>query len=83
MASLLHIEKFPKTSDLWQAVDEQFRQGTDTVDLVMDAQIVGTILSPSAAQRALARKVAEHWLANPEMLKELAVSLDEKPEDWE
>jgi len=83
MSSLLRMDAFPHTSEFWAAVNEAFRGGAETVDLVQGNQIVGTILSRGAAQKAMARKVAEQWIAHPEMLDELAASLEEKAETWD
>jgi uncharacterized caspase-like protein len=81
--SLLYVEHYPQTDQLLAAANEQFNKGAQSVALVMGNQIVGTILSRNAAQKALARQVAEHWIASPEMLKDLEASLEEKPEAWD
>ena len=83
MCSLIHVDQFPQSDQLLAKVGEEFAKGAESVALVKGAQIIGTILSRSASQKALARKVAEQWLANPDVLKDLAVSLDEKPEAWD
>ena len=83
MGGLIQTEKFPKTSELFNAVREQFEKGAEAVDLVQGSQIIGTLLSREAAQRAMARKVAEQWIANPDILDELTESLEETPEKWE
>lgn len=83
MSSLLELERFPQTAQLIEAVNEQFAKGAESVSLVKDSQIIGTLLSRDAAQKALARKVAEQWLANPDILDDLATSLNEEAEDWE
>jgi hypothetical protein len=68
---------------LCEALNEQFEKGIETVDLIQGERIIGTVLSRDAAQKALARKVAEQWLAHPEILNDLSVSLEETPEDWD
>lgn len=83
MATLIEIDKFPQTPQLMAAVNEQFANGVEAVCLVQGSLVVGTMLSRTAAQRAMARKVAEQWVASPEAITELKASLGEKPEVWE
>ena len=82
MAILLHADKFRETSKFVAAITAAFADGAETVDVVAGDNIVGTVLSREAAQKALARKVAEQWLAHPEIIDDLERSLNEKPEAW-
>ena len=79
---LIQANDFPDTKALLQAVSAGFENSAGAVVVVDGSRIVGTMLSPIAAQKALARQVAEHWIANPDMLQELSASLVEEPEEW-
>jgi hypothetical protein len=83
MAALLHLDQFPKTADLVNAVDKQFAGGAEIIHLAADARIVGCIVDPGVAREMLARRVAERLVADPSALQELADRLAEKPEAWE
>jgi hypothetical protein len=83
MSALLRLEEYPKTADLWSAINEQFIKGVEMVHLAEDAHIVGLILSPAAAKETLARRIAERWVADPASIEDLLEKAKEKPEDWE
>jgi len=83
MTTLIHIERFPQTSQLVAELRSEFAKGADTLVIVDNDQILGTFLSREATQKALARKVAEQWVRNPDMLGDLADSLEEQPKKWD
>jgi hypothetical protein len=80
---LVHIERFPETSQLVAEVKSQFAGGSDSLVFVVNDQILGTFVSRGATQKALARKVAEQWIRDPEILEGLANSLEEQPRKWD
>jgi hypothetical protein len=82
VSMLLHLENFKTVEELERAFKESFAEGKESVALVRGSQIVGTLLSREASEKALARKVAEQFIAHPEAIDELEKSLQEKPEDW-
>lgn len=80
---LLNIENYPNTEELMKAVHEQFSKGVEIVNMANDSEMVGSMLSPEATRKALARRIAEHWVNHPPALEELESSLEEEAEDWE
>ena len=83
MATLIEINRFPETNQLMAAVNEQFMKGEESVCLVEGSSIIGTMLSRAAAQKAMARRVAEQWMDNPDVIRDLGESLQETPEAWD
>jgi len=83
MTTLIHIEQFPQTSQLVAELRSEFAKGADTLVIVDNDQILGTFLSREATQKALARKIAEQWVRSPDMLGNLADSLEEQPKKWD
>jgi hypothetical protein len=83
MTTLIHIEQFPQTSQLVAELRSEFAKGADTLVIVDNDQILGTFLSREATQKALARKIVEQWVRSPDMLGNLADSLEEQPKKWD
>ena len=83
MTTLIHIEQFPQTSQLVAELRSEFAKGADTLVIVDNDQILGTFLSREATQKALVRKIAEQWVRSPDMLGNLADSLEEQPKKWD
>ena len=81
--ALLNTEQFRDTSELIAAISDKFASGAQSVALVRGHEIIGTILSRAASEKALVRETAELWLAHPEMLEGLEASLEETPESWD
>jgi DNA-binding GntR family transcriptional regulator len=82
MTTFIHIEQFPQTFQLVAELRSEFAKGADTLVIVDNDQILGAFLSRGATQKALARKVAEQWIRDPDMLGKLANSLEEQPKNW-
>jgi len=82
LTALIHLDRFPQTSQLLAELKSKFAEGADTLVIVDNDQIIGTVLSRGATQKALARKVAERWIRDPDMLEGLADSLKEQPKQW-
>lgn len=54
-----------------------------TIILLRDRRVVGTVVPPEVAREMYARVVAEHWAENPDTLLDLEARLRaEPPEDW-
>lgn len=54
-----------------------------TIILLRDRRVVGTVVPPEVAREMYARTVAEHWAENPDTLLDLEARLrTETPEDW-
>lgn len=81
--ALLNTDEFRDASQLMDAISDKFSSGAKSVALVRGREIVGTLLSREASEKALARETAELWLAHPEMLEGLESSLGETPESWD
>lgn len=55
-----------------------------TLILLRDRRVVGTVVPPELAKEMFARLVAEHWAENPGAILDLEARLrTEPPEDWD
>lgn len=81
--ALLHLEKFPKTADLFTAVNIEFEKGVGIVHLVTDDRICGVIVAPETAKEMLARRIADRWLEDPSIFEDLKAKSEESPETWD
>lgn len=79
---IMNVVEYPQTAQLVVGLKAAFAEGVEIVSLVDNAQVVATIPSQASAEQALARRVAEHWAASPEVIDELAASFREEPKKW-
>jgi hypothetical protein len=57
---------------------------SQTLILLRDRRVVGTVVPPELAREMFARLVAEHWAENPDAILDLEARLrTEAPEDWD
>jgi hypothetical protein len=57
--------------------------GAQTIMLLHDSRVVGTVVPPNVARDMFARMVAEHWAEHPDAIFDLETRLrTETPEDW-
>jgi hypothetical protein len=83
MSSVIDINRYPATAELLAAAEMEFAKGATSVVLVKGTEVRMIGLAREASEQALARKIADQWLKNPDVLKDLAASLEEKPKEWE
>jgi hypothetical protein len=83
MSSLIKIEEYKESDRLIDAFEQQFQNGCEQINVVRGNRIVGVMVSREVAEQMLARKVAEHWISNPDVIDDLRESLAEEPEDWD
>ena len=67
---------------LLKAIGEHTSRGADRVNLVHDSMAVGQLLTPEEAKDQLTRRLASHWAAHPEFLKQIQDSFEETPKKW-
>lgn len=57
---------------------------SQTIILLRDRRVVGTVVPPELARQMFARLVAEHWAEHPDAILDLEARLRaETPEDWD
>lgn len=77
LEELASIEEF-------SALLESASASAQTLVLLRDRRVVGTVVPPELAKEMFARLVAEHWAQNPDAILDLEARLrSETPEDWD
>lgn len=77
LEELASVEEFSALLDSASAAAQ-------TLILLRDRRVVGTVVPPELAKEMFARLVAEHWAENPDAILDLEARLrTETPEDWD
>ena len=77
--NLEELESVQEFSDLLESASA----AAQTIVLLRDRRVVGTVVPAEMARQMFARTVAEHWARHPETILDLETRLrTETPEAW-
>lgn len=79
----VHLEELESVEE-FSALLDSASAAAQTIVLLRNQRVVGTVVPAEMAKQMFARSVAEHWARHPEAILDLETRLrTETPEDWD